>query len=337
MPRVTPNIMKSNSKFICPKCGGTLKKTSATFKCASCRQIFNSENGIPLLYWQGNLKDAKKVTSILKQFYEDNPFPNYDDTDSAYELRNKAKKGVFAELLDRQVSDSARILEAGCGTGQLSNFLALREGRDVIATDICLNSLKLGRAFADENKISNIDFIQMNLFKPVFAPSTFDLVISTGVLHDTPDPKGGFESIAKLVKKDGYILISLYNTIGRIPTDIRRIIFSLTGDQLKFLDDHLRSTDLGSVRKKTWFADQYKHPHETKLSIDEVLKWFDDNGFEYINGIPKIDFSEFDPMENLFEKNPRGSWMDHLNTQLDLLVSGGRDGGFFIMIGCKVQ
>ena len=51
----------------------------------------------------------------------------------------------------------------------------------------------------------------MNLFRPVFKAETFDVVICSGVLHHTSDPLTGFQSISKLVKKGGYIIIGLYN------------------------------------------------------------------------------------------------------------------------------
>jgi SAM-dependent methyltransferase len=65
------------------------------------------------------------VTETVKGFYEENPFPNYDDMGSRESLKRKAMKGIFARLLDEQLPRGALILEAGCGTGQLSNFLAM--------------------------------------------------------------------------------------------------------------------------------------------------------------------------------------------------------------------
>ena len=64
----------------------------------------------------------------------------------------------------------ARIIECGCGTAQLSNFLSIVK-RDVFATDICVNSLQLGQTFARTHGLSRIRFVQQNLFRPVFKPS----------------------------------------------------------------------------------------------------------------------------------------------------------------------
>jgi len=45
-------------------------------------------------------------------------FPNYDDLDSVGSLIEKARRGVFAKLLDDQIPFGAHVIECGCGTGQ---------------------------------------------------------------------------------------------------------------------------------------------------------------------------------------------------------------------------
>jgi hypothetical protein len=89
------------------------------------------------------------VTDAVRAFYEETPFPNYDGFDSRESLAIKARRGVFASLLDAQLPQGALVLEAGCGTGQLSNFLGMSWTRRVFAGDLCLNSLRLAKGFAD--------------------------------------------------------------------------------------------------------------------------------------------------------------------------------------------
>jgi len=321
--------------FVCPGCGQGLKAGGRGFQCSGCTREYLCESGIPLLFYPNEWDAAKEdVTEAVKSFYEETPFPNYDDTDSVWRLKEKAEKGVFARLLDEQVSTEAKVLEAGCGTGQLSNFLAIGAGRDVYGTDICLNSLKLGQAFKEKNHLDNVTFLQMNLFKPVFRPATFDIIVSNGVLHHTGDPFLGFQTLSRLVKKGGYIVIGLYNKYGRLTTDFRRFIFKIFPNRFQFLDPRLKDSGLSDVRKKTWFRDQYKNPHESKHTIGEVLRWFNRCGFQFMNGIPKaVAFESFSQEEKLFAKNPSGSKIDHFIVQTGMLLSGGREGGFFTMIG----
>jgi ubiquinone/menaquinone biosynthesis C-methylase UbiE len=275
------------------------------------------------------------VTEIVKEFYETNPFPNYDDFDSSASLLEKGRRGVFARLLDEQIPKGASVLEVGCGTGQLSNFLGIHWNRQVFGSDLCLNSLRLANSFRKRCQISNTGFLQMNLFNPAFQEESFDVVICNGVLPATSDPRGGFESISRLVKPKGKIIIGLYNTIGRLTTDFRRLLFRISRDRLQFLDGHMRNKNYNEARKRAWFMDQYKHPVESKHSYDEVLNWFDQKDFDFLISIPKTDSGPFLPDERLFFPHDRGTRVSRLFTQLGMLLRGGTDGALFIMIGRK--
>jgi ubiquinone/menaquinone biosynthesis C-methylase UbiE len=306
--------------------------------CSSCGNVFPCEEEIPLLFWANEWSGARPdVTEAMKSFYEVTPFPNYDDLDSSSALREKATRGVFARLLDEQIPHGARVLEVGCGTGQLSNFLGLTWGRSVLGADVCLNSLKLAQQFRKQNQIDNVSFVQMNLFRPAFRAESFDVVVSNGVLHHTSDPFLGFQTIARLVKRGGFVVIGLYNKYSRLTTDFRRLVFRLSGDRFKFLDRRLRDRNANDVRKHTWFMDQYKNPHESKHTLGEVQQWFELSGFEFINSIPKSSGGRFAADEKLFEPNPKGTQFDHFVVQFGDLLAGGRDGGFFIMIGRKIS
>jgi SAM-dependent methyltransferase len=335
---VSTLLIRNIDILICPSCGGALNVSSdhRRIQCSECNKYFGCEKGIPLLFWPNEWDSKIDVIEAVKSFYEETPFPGYEDIDSSHSLRQKAEKGIFARLLDDQIPHGARILEVGCGTGQLSNFLGMTWGRTVFATDICLNSLKLGQEFKEKNQIDNVAFLQMNLFRPIFSPGSFDLVICNGVLHHTSDPFFGFRSITSLVKKGGFIIVGLYNRFGRIPTDIRRFVFRLSGNRFQFLDTRLADQSLSDMRKRIWFLDQYKNPHESKHTIGEVLRWFDQCQVEFINSIPKFTaFAPFSAQEELFKANPRGTRLDHSLAQLGMLLSGGREGGFFITIGRK--
>ncbi len=331
-----PRLVRYSEILACPACREKLDLEDQAIRCLSCQACFPVDDGIPLLL-ASNDGQTQQVTEIVKAFYEENPFPNYDDFDSKQGLIEKAKRGVFARLLDEQIPKGARVLEVGCGTGQLTNFLGIHWDRQVLGTDICLNSLRLAKAFRDKSGIKNAEFVQMNLFKPAFRAGAFDLVISNGVLHHTSDPLGGFMTISRLVKPGGCIVIGLYNRIGRLTTDLRRVLFRLSGNRLRKLDAHMRNRNYNETRKRAWFMDQYKHPQESKHSYDEVIDWFESGGFEFLFSIPKIDLSPFSEWEKLFESHDKGTRLARLATQLGMLLTGGVDGALFIMIGRRVK
>jgi SAM-dependent methyltransferase len=297
------------------------------------RHAFAVQSGIPCLFapnrWPEGTAD---VTDIVKEFYEKTPFPNYDGLDNRESLRRKARESHFARIVDEQIPQSAKILEIGCGTGQMTNFLGMGWNRTVIGADLCMNSLQLGKGFRDRFSINNAHFVQINLFRPPFPTGQFDLVISNGVLHHTSDCAAAFKSIASLVKPGGFIVIGLYNWLGRLPTLWQRSLIDRFGNTGTWFDHRLRGK--GEMPRRTaWFMDQYKHPHETKHSIDEVLVWFDAAGFDFTSCIPTIGDHEFSDDLRLFELNAPGRYLDRLSTELEMLVSGGADGGLSIMIG----
>jgi len=321
----------------CPVDGAQLAwdSATATLKGVADCHTYPLESGIPCLFAPNHWPPGKRdVTELVKEFYEETPFPNYDGMDSRDTLKRKARESVFARLLDEQISRPATILEVGCGTGQMTNFLGMGWCRTVIGTDICMNSLKLAKRFRDRFSINNAYFVQSNLFKPPFPQASFDVLISNGVLHHTSDCAGAFRSIAQLVKPGGFIIIGLYNWLGRLPTLWRCWLIERFGNIGALLDHRLRGKG-ETARREAWFMDQYKHPHETRHSIDEVLGWFNATGYDFMSCVPTIGDVEFSDEMRLFEHRPPGRSLDRLSTELEMLSTGSLEGGLFVMIGRK--
>jgi hypothetical protein len=86
-------------------------------------------------------------------------------------------------------------------------------------------------------------------------------------------------------------------------------------------------------KRKAWFADQYQHPHESKHTIGEVLRWFDEEGIEFVRGVPSVTGEEGEGRTKLFTQTGRGTSWSHFLVQARQIVGGSREGGFFIMIG----
>ena len=320
----------------CPITGEPLLAVEDGWRSAGGQRYYPIDHGIPNLFAPSDpTMSDRDVTELVKAFYEKTPFPNYDDLDSRESLIAKSREGLFAAALDEQLPDGAIVLEAGCGTGQLTNFLGLSWKRRIFGGDVCINSLHLANGFRERYRIANAAFLQMNLFRPPFRDCSIDVVICNGVLHHTHDARAGFEALLRKLKPDGLILIGLYNRYARLPTLWRRWAFERFGPTLYFLDPRLISTRMNEGRWQAWFRDQYRHPHETRHSIDEVLGWFDVAGVDFLSSIPAADGSPFTNDTQLFAPHPRATTTGRWATQLQMLLAGGRDGGLFIMIGRK--
>jgi SAM-dependent methyltransferase len=253
---------------------------------------------------------------LVRRFYEHAPFPGYPARDSLAWLRARAERSEFARLLDQAIPGDARILEIGCGTGQMSLYLA-RADRLVIGADLTRASLEL--------------FVETDLHRPAVRKGSFDVVYSSGVLHHTPNPRVAFARIAQLARPGGMIVLGLYNAIARIPLRLRRLVARLSRYRLIPFDPVLRDRKNEPARREAWLRDQYQHPEEHHHTLAEVQGWFAENGVEYVRAYPSALIGE-DPQE-LFELasdnwRPEG-WL----AQVGWIGALGHEGGLFITVG----
>jgi SAM-dependent methyltransferase len=324
------------SILACPITGEPLRETADGFVNAARTRHYPIENGIPALFAPTDPeRSAGDVTDLVKAFYEETPFPNYAEGETRDTLAAKARRNRFVRALDDGLPGDAVVLEAGCGTGQLTNFLGLSDRRRVFGGDICVNSLRLANGFRERHGIANAGFLQMNLFRPPFRDASVDAVIASGVLHHTGNARLGFETLLRIVKPGGVILLGLYNRYARLATLARRWAFTRFGPALHFLDRRLVSGGHGDAQRQAWFRDQYQHPHETRHSIGEVLRWFDAAAVDFVASIPPVAGTPAAAALSLFEPQGHSTAARRLALQLGMLLAGGRDGGLFIVVGRK--
>jgi carbamoyltransferase len=322
-----------NSPWADPLSGEPLVVTQKGAFNPATGRTYPVEDGIPRLFipTEGEA-NGQNVTELVKQFYEQTPFPDYEDLDNRRALIEKAREGMFARLLNDQIPYDARVVEIGCGTGQLTNFLAIAH-RSVLGVDICLNSLRLAQRFKAEHGIECAAFAQMNLFRPALKDGFFDFVISNGVLHHTSACRDAFKRISRLAKPGGYVVVSLYNAFSRQIHYARMGLYRLTGVTSRLLDPHFAKIGARGKRE-AWFRDQYCHPHETCHTLGEVLGWMEEDGIDYINSIPKPEAGpSLFPGEQLFAPHDPGTALSRVVSQLACMGNGYREGGFFIVIG----
>jgi|TARA_B100001964_G_C14148418_1_gene560846 SAM-dependent methyltransferase len=293
---------------------------------------FTIVNGIPNFF-----KDDNETLSLTQsKFYNEIKFPNYDSIDDFGSLLEKSEKSTFFKKLDKEIAMFSKVLEVGCGTGQLSLFLS-RYQRQIFSIDLSMGSLELGENFRKKNNIENLFFLKMSLFNLFFKEEFFDVIISNGVLHHTENPKLAFMELTKYLKKDGYIIIGLYHRYGRIYTKIRQLLIKIFGDSFKFLDKKTLDKYSSKEKRFAWFMDQYKNPKESTHTFAEVLKWFNSTDIEFISSIPFSFPNNSLHDRKLFKKNKNNSKFKMLANEMIQCFSPQqiKEGGFFIMIGRK--
>lgn len=104
----------------------------------------------------------------------------------------------LVELLAPQPGE--RILDVGCGTGQLTAEIA-RAGAQVTGIDSSDTMIEQARANFPDLRFENVDVRSMNFRE------TFDAVFSNAVLHWIKEPEVAIANMARALKKDGRLVV----------------------------------------------------------------------------------------------------------------------------------
>ena len=308
----------------CPACSGPLEQLG----CSSCGRRYQSPGGIPDLRLPA---DAR--TEVVREFYSAVPFPAYPPRETLVNLRERGRRSEFTRLLDEAIPPGARVLELGCGTGQLSLFLATAD-RMVIGADLARASLELGAEAAKHFGVDGVFFVETDLHRPGLQAGAFDVVVCSGVLHHTPDPRLAFQTVARLVKPGGYVVLGLYNAFARLPHRLRRAIARLSGFRLIPFDPVLRSRRSEPARRTAWLRDQYQHPEEHRHTLRGVKRWFRENEFDYLRAYPSTLLASNDSAEEgLFRPAPDDWGLESFLAQLSWMRTLGAEGGLFVTVG----
>ena len=295
----------------CPNCA----KPFAEGRC-ECRRDWTETGGVPDLYTPApEAGEDLRLTERVRAFYEERPFPDYRPDDDLGSLVRNGRANPFTRALDEEIPPRARVLEVGCGTGQMSNFLGVA-GREVVGLDLTMASLLRAEAFRRRAGIRTVSFVRGNLFKPPIAPGSVDVVITNGVLHHTADCRAAFRSVGRCVRPGGFLVVGLYNRYGRLLLPMLKA-------------EHARGE---SEREKAWYHDQHLHPQESRHTADEVIEWLAEDGFDFVNSSPPLGLGS--SPGPLFAATSAGSWLGRTLTQLSWL-SRARDGGLWVTVGRK--
>jgi len=114
------------------------------------------------------------------------------------------------------------VLDAGVGAGRFTDVMA-RWGADVVGIDL---SFAVEAAHHNFRDLENVLVAQADIAHLPFKPETFDVVVSIGVLHHTPDTPRYFGALVPYVKHGGTIAIWVYPAEGDFVTRKQWIPFT---------------------------------------------------------------------------------------------------------------
>jgi len=151
------------------------------------------------------------LLSIIGKFH---PFPvpsfmgKYLDSNYRRIIQNPNK------LIERScITEGKRVLEAGCGSGAFTNYVAKAVGNKgkVYALDIqdkMLEQLRMKLMRFENRDIKNIFLIKGDICKTSFKDDSFDLVYMVAVLQEIPDGKKALLEIKRILKPEGILAVT---------------------------------------------------------------------------------------------------------------------------------
>lgn len=109
-----------------------------------------------------------------------------------------------------------RCLDAGCGGGRFVVALSQLGARDVVGIDISEKAIEAATQRIAERDLVTVARVQVaSVLEIPFPENSFDYVVSSGVIHHTPNPKGAFEELCRVLSKDkGTLFLSVYGSGG---------------------------------------------------------------------------------------------------------------------------
>jgi len=202
-----------------------------------------------------------------------------------------------------------RVLDAGCGGGQHTSFVA-PYAAEVVAVD--LNALEVAKERTKQ--FSNIQYIEGDLARVRF-DQRFDIVYCIGVIHHTDSPDKTFENLARQTKPGGRMIVWCYSHEGnflnrvfvegakrgllmKLPKPVLRTVSTLLTAlvsipvytiyllPLKFLPyyEYFQNwRKLSFQRNDLNVFDKLNAPQTDFIKKDRVERWFHENGFRDVS------------------------------------------------------
>jgi SAM-dependent methyltransferase len=161
--------------------------------------------------------------------------------------------------------EGRRVLDLGCGAGQLARHLAARGAAEVFGVDASERMLALARA---EYAHPRLTYQQRTIEEVAFPAARFDLVVSSLVFHYVDDYPGLVRRIATWLAPGGVLVYSTEHPIytARLPGD--GWVVDDAGRRTGWSLD--RYADEGA-REETWFVPGVRKVHRTMATLMNSL------------------------------------------------------------------
>jgi SAM-dependent methyltransferase len=159
----------------------------------------------------------------------------------------------------------ARVLEVGCGWGELAEWVARETGAEVVATDLSPRMVELARERGIDATVADVQLLP-------FDDGAFDVVVAAWMLYHVPDLDRGLGEIARVLRPGGKLvaatnsithLLELRELVGSGPSSIT---FSRESGQ-ELLERHFVAVRREDIDGTLSFADRDEVEEYVRASI----------------------------------------------------------------------
>jgi SAM-dependent methyltransferase len=185
------------SALACPTCKASLTRRGEALFCPSGPHEFPLVRGIPRF-----VQSDEYVGSFSFEWntHKTTQLDTFRSDDFSEDTLRK-KTGFGPEDLRGKL-----VLDAGIGAGRFTEIMA-RWGANVIGIDL---SYAVEAAQENLGHLDNVLVAQADIGHLPFKAETFDVIVSIGVLHHTPDTRKYFQALVPYVRHGGTIAIWVY-------------------------------------------------------------------------------------------------------------------------------
>jgi 2-polyprenyl-3-methyl-5-hydroxy-6-metoxy-1,4-benzoquinol methylase len=154
-----------------------------------------------------------------------------------------------------------RVLDLGCGAGQLAYHLAERGAAEVVAVDLSERMLALARA---ERSHPRLTYVRQAIEATTFGPDRFDVVVSSMALHYVADYRGLVQRIAGWLGPVGILVYSTEHPVYLTRASTDGWVRDAVGRPLHWALDAYAEEGL---REERWFKDGVQKYHRTLATL----------------------------------------------------------------------
>jgi SAM-dependent methyltransferase len=135
------------------------------------------------------------------------PYAIHSDSECDRLERQAALAGLENHLRHIPVSETAHILDAGCGSGAMTRCFGSRyAAASVIGVDIRDDYVSYARDRASQEGLQNVEFRQGSVFNLPFATASFDVVWSKYVMQWIDEPEKAVAEFRRVTKPGGVVV-----------------------------------------------------------------------------------------------------------------------------------